>query len=234
MPRCSVNPFRKIQRMIMRKEKNKKNETVKVKFGIFVAALITAAGVFAVMTYLQRQALSDFEKKEVYIAASVIPKGTVIDESNAGEYLALKSVDAGCIPDNAAFNPEMTAGLSPVYDISKGTLLTAGMFTSPESVISEMKDPVMAGFKADDLSKAVSGILRSGDRIDIYSVDPETGKGILLCENVYIVSGYDGYGNVISDTEPAVMFNIYLESGDAPGFYEGLASGSLYVVKRCG
>ena len=218
----------------MKREKNKKNETVKVKCGIFVASLVTAAGVFAVMTYLQRQALSDFEKKEVYVAASVIPKGTVIDESNAGEYLEIKSIDAGCVPDNVSFDPERTVGLSPVYDISKGTLLTGSMFTSPETVISEMADPVMAGFKTDDLSKAVSGILRSGDRIDIYSVDPETGKGMLLCGNVYVVSGYDGYGNVISDTDPAVMFNIYLESGDAPGFYEGLASGSLYVVKRCG
>ncbi|MBP5702535.1 MAG: hypothetical protein J6W85_08835 [Lachnospiraceae bacterium] len=218
----------------MRKDNNKKNEAVKVKFGIFVSALITAAGVFAVMTYLQRQALSDFEKKEVYVAASVIPKGTVIDESNAGEYLALKSVDAGCIPDHASFDPKLTAGLSPVYDISGGTILTDSMFTYPDTVTSEMEEPVMAGFKADDLSKAVSGILRAGDRIDICYVDPETGKGELLCENVYVVSGYDAYGNAISDAGPAVMFNIYLESRDAPVFYEALASGSLYVVRRCG
>ena len=218
----------------MRKENNRKNETVKVKIGLFVSALITAAGVFAVMTYLQRQALSDFEKKEVYVAASVIPKGTVIDDSNAGEYLVLKSVDVGSIPDHAAFDPQTASGLSPVYDISSGTILTDNMFTCQDTVISEMEEPVMAGFKADDLSKAVSGILRAGDRIDICCVDPETGKGELLCENVYVVSGYDGYGNVISDTGPAVMFNIYLESKDAPAFYEGLASGSLYVVRRCG
>lgn len=218
----------------MKKDNNRKNETVKVKLGIFTAALITAAGVFAVMTYLQRQALSDFEKKEVYAAACFIPKGTVIDASNAGDYLVLKSVDAGSVPEGAVFHPEPTDGLSPLYDISRGTLLTETMFTSCEEVISGMEDPVIAGFKADDLSKAVSGILRSGDRIDIYCVDPETGKGELLCENIYIVSGYDGYGNVISDTGPAVMFNIYLESEDAPVFYESLASGSLYVVRRCG
>ena len=218
----------------MKKENSKKNETVKVKCGIFVAALITAAGVFAVMTYLQRQALSDFEKREVYVAACVIPKGTVIDESNAGDYIVLKSVDAGSVPENASFTPELITGLSPLYDIGRGTLLTDAMFTSYESVISEMDDPVIAGFKADDLSKAVSGILCAGDRIDIYSADPKTGEAFLLCENVYVVSGHDGYGKPVPDGGAAVMFNIYLESSDVDGFYEGLASGSLYAVKRCG
>ena len=93
--------------------------------------------------------------------------------------------------------------------------------------------PILAGFRTDDLSKAVSGSLRAGDMIDIYSTDPETGEGILLCGNVYVESGYDGVGNRVSDDRPAVMFNIYLESADAAGFYEGLASGSLYVVKQC-
>ncbi len=205
----------------------------KIRFGIFVAALITAAGVFAVMTYLQRQALSDFEKREVYVAASDIPRGVILDETNYSEYMIQKSVDAQCVPDSVILDIRTAAGLSPAYDISKGTLLTDSMFISPETALSEMKDPVIAGFKTDDLSKAVSGILRAGDRIDIYSEDPETGRGILLCENVYVESSYDGSGNTVSYEKPAVMFNIYLESSDTAGFYEGLMSGRLYVVRRC-
>ena len=218
----------------MRKENGNNSEMKKVKFGIFVAALITAAGVFAVMTYLQRQALSDFEKREVYVAASDIPRGITLNETNISEYMILKSVDAGCVPDGGGLDAGKVNGLSPAYDISKGTLLTDSMFISSENVLSEMKDPVMAGFKTDDLSKAVSGILRAGDRIDIYSADPETGRGILLCENVYVESGFDGSGNIVSDERPAVMFNIYLERGDTADFYEGLVSGRLYVVRRCG
>ncbi len=38
---------------------NKKNK--ESKYGILIAALVTAAAVFAIMTYFQRQALSDFE-----------------------------------------------------------------------------------------------------------------------------------------------------------------------------
>ena len=217
----------------MRKEKNN-NESVKVKFGIFVAALITAAGVFAVMTYLQRQALSDFVKREIYVAASDIPRGVVLNEENRKTYLVIKSVDAGSVPDNCTPDAGMIMGLSPVYDIGKGTLLTYNMFTSPKEELDEMDDPILAGFRTDDLSKAVSGSLRAGDVIDIYSIDPGTGDGFLLCKDVYVESGYDGYGNRVTDEKPAVMFNIYLESADAAGFYEGLSSGSLYVVKRCG
>ena len=217
----------------MRKENSKKNEMIKVRLGIFIAALITAAGVFAVMTYLQRQALSDFEKMEVYVAASDIPRGVVLSEENAEMYLAIKSVDAGSVPDDAALCTDSIIGLSPLYDIGKGTLLTENMFASPDDLLGVMEKPILAGFRTDDLSKAVSGSLRAGDMIDIYSTDPETGEGFLLCGNVYVESGYDGSGNRVSDDRPAVMFNIYLESADAAGFYEGLASGSLYVVKQC-
>ena len=217
----------------MRKDNSKKNEITKVKLGIFIAALITAAGVFAIMTYLQRQVLADFEKTEVYVAASDIPRGIVLGEDNAGVYLMIKSVDSGSVPNDATLCIDMINGLSPLYDIGKGTLLTDNMFASPDVVLSMMDHPILAGFRTDDLSKAVSGSLRAGDMIDIYSTDPETGEGILLCGNVYVESGYDGAGNRVSDDRPAVMFNIYLESADAAGFYEGLASGSLYVVKQC-
>ena len=96
-----------------------------------------------------------------------------------------------------------------------------------------MTSPVLAGFKADDLARAVSGVLRAGDRIDIYSSDPETGDVKLLCCDAYVERGYDASGNAIDDAAAAVMFNIYLESSQAESFYDGLRRGSLYVVKRC-
>ena len=217
----------------MRKENTNKKNRQKAKFGIYIAALITAAGVFAVMTYLQKEALSDFEKKEIFVSACEIPRGIVITEENAEHYLVLKSVDAGCVPPGAADSLRDFIGSSPVFDIGGGTLLTGEMFSSSEEVMNGMESPVLAGFKTDDLSKAVSGVLRAGDLIDIYVTDPETGEGSLLCGNVYVESGYDINGNRVSDSSAAVMFNIYLESSDAADFYDGLMSGSLYVVKAC-
>ncbi len=209
---------------------NKKNK--ESKYGLLVAALITAASVFAIMTYFQRQALSDFEKKEVYVAVSDIPRGTVITEENAALYIAVKSVDAGCVPETALTDYRLTCGMSPEYDIDKGTLLTSGMFSDSDDVLSSMTSPVLAGFKTEDLARAVSGVLRAGDRIDIYSADPETGEEMLLCSDVYVECGYDSSGKPVTGDLAAVMFNVYLESEDASAFYGGLRNGYMYVVKK--
>ena len=209
---------------------NKKNK--ESKYGLLIAALITAAAVFAIMTYFQRQALADFEKREIYVAVSDIPKGVVITEENASQYIAVKSVDAGCVPESALSDYRTLSGMSPEYDIDKGTLLTTGMCSDSDDVLAVMTSPVLAGFKTEDLAKAVSGCLRAGDRIDIYSADPETGEEILLCQDVYVECGYDSSGNAVNGESPAVMFNVYLERDDASAFYGGLRNGYMYVVKR--
>ncbi|MCR4792832.1 MAG: SAF domain-containing protein [Lachnospiraceae bacterium] len=214
----------------MKKDRSNKRG---IRYGLFASAIIMSAGVFAVMTYLQKQALSDYEKKEVYVAANDIPRGCVITNENLSEYMVLKSIEAGCVTDRSLTTAGEVCGLSPVYDISAGTILTGSMFTSSTEEMNRMDAPVLAGFRTDDLSRAVSGVLRAGDRIDIYCSDPVSGEGRLLCENVYVESGYDSSGNAVRDPSVAVMFNVYLESEQAESFYEGLMSGSLYVVRRC-
>ena len=72
-------------------KKEKKNGQ-KAKYGLFTASLVMAAGVFAVMTYMQKMALSDFEKRDIYVASTDIPRGTVIDID------AVQTV-GGCIVD---------------------------------------------------------------------------------------------------------------------------------------
>ncbi len=217
-------------------DKNKKTKkTEKGKgYGLFAAAFVVAAGVFAVMTYMQKEALSDFEKKDIYVACESVPRGAVMDETNIGRYVVLKSVDAGCIPEGAITDDRELIGLSPLYSVSEGTILTSSMFTVRDEVLNAMDEPVLAGFRADDLSRAVSGVLRAGDLIDIYSSDPETGKSILLCKNAFIEKGYDSSGNEVTGDSAAVMFNIYLEYSEAEMFYEGVKNGSIYVVKECG
>ncbi len=212
--------------------KNVKKEMHRVKLGIYIAALITAAGVFAIMTYLQRVSLSDFEKREIYVASTDIPEGVVIDHDNYTDYLTIKSVDAGCVPEIVFDVSILENGVTPSFDIEKGTVLTPTMFSGYDEHLAQMKEPVLAGFKADDLSKVASGVLRAGDIIDIYSGDPVTGEGKLLCGDVYIERGYDGSGNEVSAGDSAMMFNIWLESENVADFYDGLSSGSLYVVRK--
>ena len=234
MPRCLQIPtdLREITVIERNDMKKGKIRPGKLRYGLFAAALVMSAGIFAMMTYAQKQILSEYEKKDIYVALSDIPRGVVLDESNISQYLVLKSVDAGCVSQNAVIMPGSLYGFSPAYDICEGTVLTDNMFVSFEECLTEMDDPVLAGFRTDDLSKAVSGVLRAGDRIDIYSSDGN-GEGMLLCENVYVERGYDSSGSEVNDMSAAVMFNIFLDSSQVEIFYDGLRSGNMYVVKRC-
>lgn len=51
------------------------------------------------------------------------------------------------------------------------------MFTAVNDITKDMTQPVVAGFKADDLYQVVGGVLRSGDRINIYQVNENANKG---------------------------------------------------------
>ena len=54
------------ERIMMKKDKRNGQ---KIRYRLYVSAFIMAAGVFAVMTYLQREALSEFDKKEICVAS---------------------------------------------------------------------------------------------------------------------------------------------------------------------
>ena len=93
---------------------------------------------------------------------------------------------------------------------------------------------MIAGCRADDLYQLVSGTLRSGDRIHIYTVDEELGETYLVWDNVMVYQTFDSAGNLIppQDTlSAAARINVLLEEGTAELFYSELYRGSLRVVK---
>ena len=132
------------------------------------------------------------------------------------------------------------------------------MFTAVNDITKDMTQPVVAGFKADDLYQVVGGVLRSGDRINIYQVNENVNKGdtsqslantdaegnwtetystaSLVWGNVFVQEVFDSAGTVISTadtTTPAQRINIYMDNDNVAVFYAALAQGSLRVVKIC-
>ena len=102
-----------------------------------------------------------------------------------------------------------------------------------DEIVQEIKDPVIAGFKAEDLYQVAGGVLRAGDRIHVYTVTDER-ETVLLWENVYVQGVFDQAGARIEngDTSTAAQrLNVYLAKEDVEAFYSGLASGMLRVVK---
>ena len=174
-----------------------------------------------------------YEKGSIYVAAKEIPKGQLITENNFTEYFVERSLDKSCISETALYSPEQIQGLVAETDIEEGVLLTTGMFEAMNSIVADMREPVIAGVKAEDLYQVAGGILRAGDRIHVYSVDEEGGTR-LVWENVFIQGVFDQAGRLIGndDNEAAVWrMNVYLDKKDIVRFYEELATGSLRVVK---
>ena len=183
-----------------------------------------------------------------------VPKGTMI----TADYITQKEVDKSLIPSGAVSNPENLTELISVYAVDQGSIITTGMFTAVNDITKDMTQPVVAGFKADDLYQVVGGVLRSGDRINIYQVNENANKGdtsqslantddnwtdassdtaaSLVWGNVFVQEVFDSAGAVIStsdSTTPAQRVNIYMDNDNVAAFYAALAQGSLRVVKIC-
>lgn len=247
----------------MKKQNAESRKQKKILPGAVALGLLLSIIIYAVMLHIEKSALSDFERCTVVTAVKEVPAGQMITAENAGNYFTQKEIDTKLVPANAVPVAEQIAGQAALYNIDSGSIITTGMFESFNEIIEGMEDPVIAGFKADDLYQVVGGVLRAGDRIHIYKVeadepddrsitDPMT-KGeeqatpidqaeetevpeTVLWENIYVQEVFDQAGNRIpsGDQETAAQrVNIYLDKTDVEAFYTELASGTLRAVKLC-
>lgn len=207
----------------------------RIWLGSIAAAFAASIAVFLVMLQMEKSVLSHYEKGVIYVASKAIPKGQTITEANKGEYLERTMLDVNSIPEAALSDISEIRELSAAYNIEKGVLLTRGMFLERDEITKGMREPVIAGFKAEDVYQVAGGILRAGDSIHVYHVDEE-GKAKLKWSNVFVRQVFDGSGRNIpgSDTQSlAQRVNIYLEKSNVEAFYSDLKAGSLRVVKVC-
>lgn len=217
--------------------KEKKKKKIKEKRtllpGAIALGLVLAVIVYAVMLNAEKNALKDFEKEAVWIAAKKVPAGQMITEDNYQEFFERKDVDKRIVSSAAILSLESLEGLAACYTIDAGTLLTKGMFEDINEITKDMEEPVIAGFKADDLYQVVGGVLRAGDRIHIYSVSEEN-ETSLIWDDVYVQGVFDQAGTQIGNEDAvtaAQRINVYMDKADVEVFYSELASGTLRVVK---
>ncbi len=214
---------------------DKKQVGSRVWTGSILAALIAAITIFMVLLQLEKKSLSEYEKGMVYVAATEIPKGVFITENNRDEYFQMVELDVKLIPKTALQSCEQVVGLVSGSTIEEGVFLTEGMFERENIITKEMDEPVIAGFKAEDLYQVAGGVLRAGDRIHIYTVS-ESGIAGLIWEDVFVQQVFDSGGNVIASgntTSAAQRINVYFDARDIERFYTELARGTLRVVKVC-
>lgn len=219
----------------MQREKMIHKGKSRIWIGSIIAALVAAVAVFAVMMQMEKNLLLQYEKSSILVAAKEIPKGQMITAQNCETYFAEMELDKNCVPETALVSMEQIEDMVSVADIEKGVLLTGGMFEELNEITVHMQVPVIAGFKADDLYQVVGGVLRTGDRINIYQITEE-GEAILNWQNVFVQQVFDNAGiSIANDDEQtaAQRINVYLEQANVEQFYSQLATGTLRVVKVC-
>lgn len=202
--------------------------------GAALAALLAAVIVYCIMLNVEKNSMSAYEKGTAVAAAKDIAGGTVITSENETEYFREIELNKDLIPHAAIVDRELLNGMMISTKIDMGSVITNAMIENKQEMISAMNHPVIAGFKAEDLYQVVSGTLRNGDRIHIYTVDEESGMAYLIWENVMVDQVFDSAGTAIApenETAAAQRINILLEQEDTERFYSELSGGSLRVVK---
>lgn len=209
---------------------NKKSRLIGI-----IASLIASVGIYITLVEMEKNALRVYEREKVYIATAEIPKGTMITGQNASSFMKAAEVEKGMVPGNVLRDITQLDRLAASYSISEGTLLMTDMFEEFQEITAGMKEPVIVGFKAEDLYQVVGGVLRQGDRIHIYTVS-ENGLASLNWRDIYVQQVFDHSGNPVEAADPTISsprINIYLDAENVEQFYSELALGSLRVVKVC-
>lgn len=215
-----------------RKKRERRQGASGLRMGGVVAALVASVAIFITMVQMEKNILTQYEKGTIYTAIREIPKGQLITAENYQQYFGEQQLDKSCIPSTALSSPGQVTGLVAAYDIEPGILLTGGMFQELNAILKEMRDPVVAGFKAEDIYQVAGGVLRAGDRVNIYSV--KEGETSLVWSDVFVQQVFDASGTAISNGDmitAAQRINVYLNETDVQNFYTELAGGSLRVVK---
>ncbi len=215
-----------------RKTRKTKTGSMRVRTGGVIAALAASAAVFIAMLQMEKNILTRYERGTVFAAAVEIPRGQLITEDNINYYFKELQLDKSCIPPTALTDAGQAAGLAACFDIEEVTILTTGMFTQMNMILAKMDRPVVAGFKADDIYQVAGGVLRTGDRINIYSVGGD-GEGPVW-RDIFVHQVFDASGTVIPNADTvtaAARVNVFLDEGDVEEFYALLDEGSLRVVK---
>lgn len=220
--------------MKMEGEKKMKinNKKGAITSGLIFTAFVAAAIVFAILLYTERKLLASEPKVSVCVATVDIPAGMEINDVTAKQYFEIREIYESAVPKDAYDNLNFVTGKTGVFSIAKGTIVTEGMLEVTEVGSRGMENPVLLGFKVEDIFQAACGILRKGDRVHIYTVN-DSGEASLRWENICIEDSFDNSGMRLNVTDEgkATRFNIFMEKNEVEEFYSCLNAGSIRIVK---
>lgn len=213
----------------------KKNITLKM----FIIALVMSIAAFITILMIEKMVLTNYEKVDVVVAKKDISAKTFISEDDADEYFEIMKVPKEALLENAITEMSEIKDYMASHDMQAKEQLTKNkMLNTTSGVLEEFEEPVEVSLMVDNLSLAVSGTLRKGDRVDIAAyTDVIEKKTDTILENVYVSGTYDTNGEqVTADSEAisSVVFNFIIERSDYISFLNGTSNGGVQLIKVSG
>lgn len=225
-----------------RKEKeesarDKKSGRVKMLFFCVAGTVV----LYAALVMMQASLVNDFKEYEVtaFVPARQIPANTRITEQNVSELFTRVVRDSRTLPpdyitDTSALKGQYTAKIQePMEIICKSGFQALFM-------AADLKEPVEVSFQVSSYDQAVGGVLREGDRINLYVVKAEEEKEMTvrqIVENTYVTRAFSGAGVELkreaaeeADT-PATILNIYIPKTQEETFNKAIAEGTLRISR---
>ncbi len=208
-------------------------EKKKIRLGAISAVL--AVMVFIAIMCIQMAGQEEIVYVTVVSAKKEIPENTVLTESALNTYLELSQVPEEYVPQEALVSLDGLVGMSTVQ-ISAGSILTKAMVRSVSDLYEDYDALFWVSVSVDQLSQAVAGTLRTGDRINLYCIESGMDGSVctLIAGDVRIERAMTKSGEEIESsdvTSLAQLFVIPLERDEVSAFYEALSRGSLLIAE---
>jgi len=224
-------------------EEKKKSSNHKAKILLF--CLLGVMVLYAALVAVQSAAVNDHKNYEVaaYISSGNILKDTKITEQNVSELLRAVTRDSRTIPEDYITDPMLLVGQYAKKDIEHMEIICVSGFQL--LIMSEgIENPVEVSFCVNNYDQVVGGILREGDRINLYVVRKE--KSVSMSEeiisesiikNTYITKSFTNTGMEVrredkdNSNTPTTVFNVYIPMDKEESFHKAVIEGTLRVSK---
>lgn len=192
-------------------------------------SIVMIAVILAVVVFVFFAARNNAGEK-VVTSRSDIKCGTVITKENIAELFYIKSVSSDLLPQCFYKNASELDGMTIKSDLSANTIIQDNFVAEDVNPLYRMKNPVISGIKASDISQFAGGVIRKGDLVNISVIDGTTNECMSVLNNVYVTGAYNSDGTDIADDASCAMaLNILIESEEEQKLNSMISLGELRV-----
>ena len=236
----------------MKKVKKEKAGSSKGYIIAAIIAIIIALGIWMVLVAVEDEVLSKYANNTYYAFNQDARVGTYIEDES---FFTTVQLDQSAVPQNTVSNLEDIIGKYLIIDVKANQLVTDNLY---EERIEGVDGTKVVSIQAAGMINASNGMIRRGDRVDMYFISPAYGEivkeaevtvdGVTWTEktwehetlhptyeNVYIMETRNGDGIRISPEDKdslATIFTITASPEMTDEIESMMALGyTLYMVK---